>query len=112
MKITEVIGSFADQHHENIAPVSDWMHRIANQFTQSGQVKRPLDFHRLDQQSATALPPFSSMPMSREDLPAATSNLATNSAPPLNGPTVDYGADYPLRRERRVGASPFTVDQR
>src|SRR5947209_20617527 len=66
MKIVEVIGSFADQDQEGIAPVRNLMPRIANAFTRSGQVKLPLNLQSLDAQSATTLPPFSSTSMPGE----------------------------------------------
>src|SRR5438105_3462470 len=104
MKITEVIGSFPGRDQEAVAPFGNLMQRIANQFTGTGQVKLPLDFQPLNGQSATALLPFSSMPSSREDIPAApTSDPAANAAPPLNGPVLDYGADLlsPTSKGRR-----------
>ena len=67
MKIAEVIGSFADQDQEGVAPVGNLMPRIANAFTRSGQVKLPLNLQSLDAQSATTLAPFSRV--SREDIP-------------------------------------------
>jgi hypothetical protein len=84
MKITEVIGSVADQNREGVAPVGDLMQRIANAFTQSGQVKRPLEFLPLDGQSAITPPPFSSIPMSHEGIATApTANAASDTAQPL-----------------------------
>jgi hypothetical protein len=44
------------------------MQRIANQFTQSGQVKQPLDFQRLKAHPAITLPEFSSSSIPGEDI--------------------------------------------
>src|SRR5947208_15450059 len=71
MKIAEVIGSFADQDQEGVAPVGNWMRRIANAFTRGGQVKLPLNLQSLDAQSATTLPPVS--PVSLGDIPPESS---------------------------------------
>ena len=61
------------------------MQRIANAFTQSGQVKRPLEFLPLDGQLAIAVPSFSSIPSSREDIATApTANAASNAAQSLS----------------------------
>ena len=80
MKIAEVIGSFADQD-QGLAPVGNLMQRIANAFTRTGQVKRPLEFLPLDGQSAITVPSFSSIPSSREDIATApTANAASNAA--------------------------------
>src|SRR5947208_13023993 len=67
MKIAEVIGSFADQDQEGVAPVGNLMPRIANAFTRSGEVKLPPNLQSLDAQSGTTLPPLS--PVSHEDIP-------------------------------------------
>src|SRR5436190_20301180 len=82
MKITEVIGSFADQDQGGAAPVGNLMPRIANAFTRSGQVKLPLNLQALDAQSATTLPPTS--PVSHEDIspqPSAPMPLQTTTLP-------------------------------
>jgi|SRR5436305_11307783 len=84
MKITEVIGSFPDRDQEAVAPLGNLMQHIANQFTRTGQVKRPLDFQSLDGQSAITVPPFSSIPTSREDIATApTAVAASNTAQSL-----------------------------
>ena len=82
MKIVEVIGSFAVQDQEGVAPVGNLMPRIANAFTRSGQVKLPLNLQSLDAQSVTTLPPLS--PVSREDIPpepSAPMSLQTTTLP-------------------------------
>src|SRR5947207_15488182 len=91
MKITEIIGSFADQNQEDVAPVGNLMPRIANAFTRSGQVKLPLDFQALDAKSATTLPPLS--PVSHEDIP-----------PEFSGPMPLQTTTLPGQRSRyRLG---------
>lgn len=80
MKIIEVIGSFAGQYPESVVPVGDWMQSLANAFTRTGQVKRPLDFQRINAHPALTLPPFSSISLPGEDI-AATAEPAPPQSP-------------------------------
>jgi hypothetical protein len=67
MKIVEIIGSVVDQEHQP-APVGGFMQHVANAFTATGRVKRPLNFQGLGGQPTTALPAFSSVPSSDEGI--------------------------------------------
>ena len=88
MKIAEVIGSVADQDQEGVAPVCDLMGHIANQFTRTGQVKRPLDIERLNTQSATTLSPSSSISIPGEEIFVAAEPVPfQNPAVPLQRST-------------------------
>src|SRR5438067_13735707 len=82
MKIAEVIGSFADQDQEAVAPVGNLMPSIANAFTRSGQVKLPLN---LQSPQSAATPPLS--PVSLGDIP-----------PELSAPMPLQTTTLPLQR--------------
>jgi hypothetical protein len=63
-KITEIVGSVADQEHE--AARISFMRRIANAFTRGGGVKGPLDFQGSEDPSTTTAGPYSYAPASEE----------------------------------------------
>jgi hypothetical protein len=78
MKITEIIGSVADQEYE--AARISFMQRIANVFTRSGRVKGPLDFQRSEDAATTTAVPYSSVPASEEDTSTVPSPDALHNA--------------------------------
>ena len=79
MKITEIVGSYADQE-KSVAPDSSLLQTIANAFTRSGKVKRPLNQQLPDGQPLAGHIPFSSFAASDEDPAAdAVSNTSTDA---------------------------------
>ena len=43
MKISEILGSYADREEPDMGPDSSLLQTIANAFTRTGKVKRPLN---------------------------------------------------------------------
>lgn len=80
MRIAEIVGSYADRKEPEIAPDSRLFQTIANAFTRSGKVKRPLDQQLSDGQPNAAHIPFLPHAAS-DDNPAADaiSNTSTDS---------------------------------
>jgi hypothetical protein len=102
MKIAEIVGSYAKQE-ASVAPDSSLLQTIANAFTRSGKVKRPLNQQPSDGQPLAGHIPFSSFAASGEDPAAdAASNTSTDApiipttqfcvrtAVPRLGPPVRY----------------------
>lgn len=81
MKITEIVGSYADREAEEIAPDSSVLQTIANAFTRSGKVKRPLNQQPSGDLPSAGFIPFSSLPVSDDD-PVADASLKTS--PPID----------------------------
>ncbi len=80
MKIAEIIGSYADREQPEIAPDGSLFQTIANAFTRSGKVKRPLNQQPSDGQPLAGHIPFSSFAASDEDPGAdAASNMSTDA---------------------------------
>jgi len=83
MKIAEIVGSYADGSERQIAINNNLFQTIANAFTRSGKVKRPLNQQLPDGQPIASRIPFSSDAASDEDPAAnAVSNTSTD-APPI-----------------------------
>ena len=113
MKIREVIGSVADRDQEAVAPFGNLMQRIANQFTRTGQVKRPLDLQPLVSPLVITRPPFSAAQTSREDIPtAASADGVRNAAQPLGAPFTGCSADQlcPTGKDR-LGLAPVSINE-
>ena len=101
MRITEIVGSYADREEPEMAWDSSLLRTVANAFTRTGKVKGPLDQQLADGRPIAAHLPFSSQAASDEDPTAdATSNTGTD-APMI--PTTQI-----LHRSaiRRIGAAP------
>lgn len=82
MKIAEIVGSYADQK-ASVAPDSSLLQTIANAFTRSGKVKRPLNQQLGGDGQVAAHLPFPSHAAADEDsAPDAVSNTNTD-APPI-----------------------------
>src|SRR5207248_9801241 len=79
MKIAEIVGSVVVQPPEEV-PVSSFPQRIANAFTRSGRVKRPLDLQVLGSQSMPNLEPSSSIAASDQGTSVAQSPSAVPNA--------------------------------
>jgi hypothetical protein len=80
MKIAEIIGSYADREQPEIAPDGSLFQTIANAFTRSGKIKRPLNQQPSDGQPLAGHIPFSSFAASDEDPGAdAASNTSTDA---------------------------------
>jgi len=83
MKIAEILGSYADVTEHEITYDNGLLKTIANAFTRSGKVKRPLNQQLPDGQPIASRIPFSSDAASDEDPAAnAVSNTSTD-APPI-----------------------------
>src|SRR5205823_4360152 len=100
MKIAEIIGSVADQEHEP-APVSGFMQRVANAFTPSGRVKRPLDYQGLGEQPTTTVPSSASVPASEEGTSMVPSaDAVANAGAPFSAfadPRLQFRSPSPTR---------------
>ena len=81
MKITEIVGSHADQEASELAPDSSLLQTVANAFTRSGKVKRPVN--QPDGQSTAAQPPFLSAAGSDEDPVGDVVSNTRTDAPPI-----------------------------
>jgi len=107
MKIAEIIGSVADQEPE-AAPVNSFMQRIANAFTASGRVKRPLGFQGSEEPATTAVVPHSYLPASEEGTSTAANPDAIQNAgttiPTLTDPRREFRSPLPARH-----VNPFTA---
>ena len=81
MRIAEIVGSYADGAQQEIAPDSNLLQTVANAFTRSGKVKRPVN-QLPDGQSTAAQTPFSSAAGSDEDpVGDVVSNTRTDASP-------------------------------
>jgi hypothetical protein len=78
MKIAEIVGSYADREE----PDSSLLQNIANAFTRTGKVKRPLNQQASDGQPFAGYIPFSSFAASDED-PAADAASNTSTGAPI-----------------------------
>ena len=77
MKIAEIISSYADREEPDMEPDSSLLQTIANAFTRTGKVKRPLNQQPSDGQPLAGHIPFASLAASDED-PAA--NAVSNTS--------------------------------
>jgi hypothetical protein len=66
MKIAEIVGLYADGAEQEIAPDNSLLHTIANAFTRSGKVKRPLNQQLSAGQPIASQAPFLSVAVSDE----------------------------------------------
>ena len=83
MKIAEIVGSYADEAEQQIAPDDSLLQTIANAFTRSGKVKRPLNQRVPYGQPIASHAPFASVAAPDEDPVAhAVSNIRSD-APPI-----------------------------
>jgi hypothetical protein len=82
MKIAEILGSYADREEPDMGPDSSLLQTIANAFTRSGKVKRPLNKQPSDGQPLAGQIPISSFAASDED-PAADAVSNTSTDPPI-----------------------------
>ena len=67
MKIAEIVGSYADGTEQEIVPDNSLLQTIANAFTRSGKVKRPLNQQPSGDLPSADVIPFSSLPVSDDD---------------------------------------------
>jgi hypothetical protein len=114
MKITEIVGSVADQEHE--AARISFMQRIANAFTRGGRVKGPLDFQRAEDAAKTTAVPYSSVPASGEDTsmipsPDALQNAGT-TVPRVSDRTGELPSPLPTRHVNPVTPQAQFADLR
>ena len=80
MKIAELVGYYTDREEPDIGPDSSLLQTVANAFTRSGKVKRPLNQQPSDGQPLAGHIPFSSFAASDEDPGAdAASNTSTDA---------------------------------
>ena len=77
MKIAEIISSYADREEPDMEPDSSLLQTIANAFTRTGKVKRPLNQQPSHGQPLAGHIPFTSFAVSDED-PAA--NAVSNTS--------------------------------
>jgi hypothetical protein len=77
MKIAEILGSHADSEEPEIRSDNSLLQTIANTFTRTGKVKRPLNQQPSDGQPLAGHIPFASLAASDED-PAA--NAVSNTS--------------------------------
>jgi len=82
MKIAEIISSYADREEPDMEPDSSLLQTIANAFTRTGKVKRPLDQQASDGQSLAGRFPFTSFAASDED-PEPDAVSSTSTDPPI-----------------------------
>ena len=78
MKIAEIVGSYADREEPGMGPDSSLLQTMANAFTRSGKVKRPLNQQPSAGQPLAGHIPFTSFAASDED-PAADANTSTDA---------------------------------
>jgi hypothetical protein len=83
MKIEEIIGPCTDLEEPDVAP-SSLLQTIANAFTRSGKVKRPLNQQLPDGQPIASQVPFSSQasdsqPSDEDSATNAVSNTSTDA---------------------------------
>jgi hypothetical protein len=71
MKIREIVGSYTDQEETELVPVSGLLQGIANAFTRSGKVKRPLNLQQSNNQPTPACTPFLSLAAADERISGA-----------------------------------------
>ena len=91
MKIAEIVGSYADREEPDMVPDSSLLQTIANAFTRTGKVKRPLNQQPSDGQPLAGYIPFSSIAASDED-PAADAASNTSTDAPIIPTTQLVGA--------------------
>ena len=82
MKIAEILGSYADREEPDMGPDSSLLQTIANAFTRTGKVKRPLNQQPSHGQPLAGHIPFTSFAASDED-PAADAVSNTSTDPPI-----------------------------
>jgi hypothetical protein len=109
MKIAEILGSYADREEPDMGPDSSLLQTIANAFTRSGKVKRPLNKQPSDGQPLAGQIPISSFAASDED-PAADAVSNTSTDPPIIPHDTILGPRRVLAS--RVVLSPHRVDSR
>jgi hypothetical protein len=105
MKITEIVGSVADQEHE--AARISFMQRIANAFTRGGRVKGPLDFQGSEDPATSTAVPYSYLPTSEEGTSTVPGTHAVQKtgtiAPTLAQPRAQFRSPSTARgRDRAV----------
>jgi hypothetical protein len=86
MKIAEIVGSEADPEEPEVAPDDSLLQTIANAFTRSGKVKRPLNQQLPDGQPIAGYAPFASVAAPDED-PVAHAVSNTRSDAPITTQT-------------------------
>ena len=91
MKIAEIVGYYTDREQPEIAPDGSLFQTIANAFTRSGKVKRPLNQQPSDGQPLAGHIPFSSFAASVEN-PAADAASNTSTDAPIIPTTQLLGA--------------------
>ena len=83
MKIAEIISSYADREEPDMGPDSSLLQTIANAFTRTGKVKRPLNQQPSDGQPLAGHIPFTSFAASDEDPAAGAVSNTSTDAPTL-----------------------------
>jgi hypothetical protein len=91
MKIAEIVGYYTDREEPDIGPDSSLLQTVANAFTRSGKVKRPLNQQLYGDGPVAAHLPFSSFAASDED-PAADAASNTSTDAPIIPTTQLVGA--------------------
>jgi hypothetical protein len=106
MRIAEIIGAVADQEHEP-APVSGLMQHVANAFTATGRVKRPLGFQGSEEPATATAALYSYLPASEEGTSTVQSTdvlqNAVTAVSPLSDPRRKFQS--PLAAQH---VNPFT----
>jgi hypothetical protein len=83
MRIAEIVGSYADPEEPKIGPDSSLLQTVANAFTRSGKVKRPLNQQPSDGQPIAHHIPCSTHTASDEDPVGDAVSNASTIAPPI-----------------------------
>jgi len=111
MKVREIVGPCANRQQSELATDSSLLQAIANAFTRSGRVKRPLNQQQSDGQPIAAHIPFSPHAASDEDPAADAVSNASTDAPtvpttqirnPHRNPTHWTPGRWPESRFQRV----------
>ena len=110
MKIAEIISSYADREEPDMEPDSSLLQTIANAFTRTGKVKRPLNQQPSDGQPLAGHIPFASLAASVED-PAADAVPNTSTDAPII-PTTPLGAPGMRRVGRQLVAREQLLNER
>jgi hypothetical protein len=74
MRISEIVGLYTNQEETELVPVSGALQGIANAFTRSGKVKRPLDLQQSNNQPTPTFTPSLSLATPERISGAPTSN--------------------------------------
>jgi hypothetical protein len=110
MKIAEILGSHADSEEPEIWSDNSLLQTIANTFTRTGKVKRPLNQQPSDGQPLAGHIPFASLAASVED-PAADAVPNTSTDAPII-PTTPLGAPGMRRVGRQLVAREQLLNER